>query len=68
MYTVDYAIDTIQGMKKQFATNFVSNELLRDTMLNMISAETAYAKQMVKSTEEVIALAKDQFNYFPTKK
>lgn len=68
MYTVDYAIDTIQGMKKQFATNFVSNEVLRDTMLNMIAAETAFAKQMVKGTEEVIALAKDQFNYFPTKK
>ena len=67
MYTVDYAIDTFQGMKKQFATNFVSNEILRDSMIDMINAETAFAKQMVKSAEEVVALARDQFAYFPTK-
>jgi hypothetical protein len=68
MYTVDYAIDTFQGMKKQFATTFVTNENLRETMINMINAETSFAKQMIKGTEEVFALAKDQFNYFPTKK
>lgn len=68
MYTVDYAIDTMQGFKKQFATNFVSNETLRETMIDMINAETAFAKQMAKSTEQVFALAKNQFSYFPTKK
>lgn len=68
MYTLDYTIDTIQGMKKQFATNFVSNEVLRDTMIDMINAETTFAKQVSKTVETSFNLAKEQFSYFPTKK
>jgi len=61
---MDYAIDAVQGMKKHFTSNFIINETLRNSILNMINAETTFAKQMVKSTEEVMIVTRDQFNQF----
>ena len=67
MYTVDTTIDTIQSIKKQFATNFVFNETMRSSVIEMIDAETVFAKQFAKTVETSVNLVKDKFNYFPSK-
>lgn len=67
MYTVDTTIDTIQSIKKQFATNFVFNETMRSSVIEMIDAETVFAKQFAKTVETSVSLVKDKFSYFPSK-
>lgn len=54
MFAIDTTIDTIQTGKKSFVNTFVTNESVKDAMINFIDAQTAYTKQATKATTDMI--------------
>ena len=53
MFAIDTTIDTIQTGKKSFVNTFVTNESVKDAMINFIDAQTAYTKAAVKAGTDV---------------
>ena len=60
MFTFDATIDAVQNGKKQFVNTFVTNQSIKDTLVNFVDAQTAYTKAAVKTgTETAASLAKE---------
>lgn len=53
MFTLDTAIDTVQGAKKEAIKTFVKNEEMAKTLTEFVDAQTAYTKEAVKATTDV---------------
>ena len=53
MFTLDTAIDTVQGAKKEAIKTFVKNEDIAKTLTEFVDAQTAYTKEAIKSTTDV---------------
>ena len=48
MFTADAIIDTVQTGKKTWVNTFVSNETVKDAMINFIDAQADYTKKAAK--------------------
>ena len=54
MFTVDTAIDTVQTVKKEAIKTFVKNENVAKSLNEFVDAQTAYTKEAVKATTDVV--------------
>ena len=52
MFTADAIIDTVQTGKKTFVSAFVTNEKVKDAMIDFIDAQADYTKKAVKVTTD----------------
>ena len=48
MFTFDATIDAVQNGKKQFVNTFVTNQAIKDTLVEFVDAQTAYTKSAIK--------------------
>ena len=55
-------IDTVQGAKTQFLKTFVTNEPVRKSLQSFVDAQTTFAKQVAKTSQEVAELATKECN------
>lgn len=49
MFTVDTIIDTVQTSKKTVVNTLVTNEVVKDTLIKFIDAQTDYTKKAMKT-------------------
>lgn len=54
MFTFDTAIDTVQTGKKTVVNTFVTNEAIKNAMIGFIDAQSAYTKQAVQATTDMV--------------
>ena len=54
MFTADAFIDTVQTSKKTWVNTFVSNETVKDAMINFIDAQADYTKKAAKVTTDAV--------------
>jgi len=54
MFTADAIIDTVQTGKKTFVNAFVTNEKVKDAMVEFIDAQADYTKKAVKVTTDAV--------------
>ena len=60
MFTFDATIDAVQTGKKQFVNTFVTNQAIKDTLVEFVDAQTAYTKSAVKAgTDSATTIAKE---------
>ena len=60
MFTFDATIDAVQNGKKQFVNTFVTNQAIKDTLVEFVDAQTAYTKSAVKAgTDSATNIAKE---------
>ena len=52
MFTFDATIDAVQNGKKQFVNTFVTNQAIKDTLVEFVDAQTAYTKSAVKAGQD----------------
>jgi len=50
MFTPDATIDAVQAAKKTFVNTVVTNEVIKDSMIKFIEAQTDYTKKAAKVT------------------
>jgi hypothetical protein len=50
MFTLDFAIDSVQNAKKTFVNTFVTNESFKAELVKLVDAQTEFAKGQVKTT------------------
>ncbi len=50
MFTLDFAIDSVQGAKKTFVNTFVSDAKFKAELIKLVDAQTEFAKGQVKTT------------------
>ena len=50
MFTLDFAIDSVQNAKKQFVNTFITNESFKKELTKLVDAQTEFAKGQVKTT------------------
>jgi hypothetical protein len=50
MFTPEYFIDSVQNAKKQAVNTLVVNEQIKKSLVELIDAQTTYAKTVVKNT------------------
>jgi hypothetical protein len=55
MFTADTIIDSIQVAKKEAVKTFVKNEDIAKSLIALVDAEAAFAKQTAKVTSEAAA-------------
>ena len=49
MFTFDATIEAVQNGKKQFVNTFVTNQAIKDTLVEFVDAQTAYTKSAIKA-------------------
>ena len=54
MFTADALIDTVQTGKKTFVNALVTNEKVKDAMIEFIDAQADYTKKAVKVTTDAV--------------
>lgn len=54
MFTADAIIDTVQTGKKTLVNVFVTNEKIKDAMVDFIDAQADYTKKAVKVTTDAM--------------
>ena len=60
MFTLDTTIDTVQTGKKTLVNTFVTNEAVKEALINFVDAQTAYTKEAVKAgTNAFTTVAKE---------
>ena len=60
MFTFDATIDAVQNGKKQFVNTFVTNQAIKDTLVEFVDAQTAYTKSALKAgTDSATTIAKE---------
>ena len=60
MFTFDATIDAVQNGKKQFVNTFVTNQAIKDTLVEFVDAQTAYTKSAIKAgTDSATNIAKE---------
>ena len=52
MFTTDAIIDTVQTGKKTWVNVFVTNESMKDAMINFIDNQSEYTKKAIKATTD----------------
>jgi hypothetical protein len=58
MFTADSVIDTVQNGKKQLVNTFVTNDSVKESLINLVETETNYTKNMFKlGTDTVTTLS-----------
>ena len=53
LQAINTTIDTIQGAKSTFVKTFVKDETIAKSLHSFVDAQTAFAKQVVKTTVDV---------------
>jgi hypothetical protein len=48
MFTADAIIDTVQTGKKTFVNTFVTNETVKEALINFVDAQADYTKKAAK--------------------
>ena len=63
MFHTDMAIDAIQNAKKTWLNTVVQNDEIKTPLAKFVDAQTAYTKQVVDSSMDVMnTVAKNMFN------
>lgn len=52
MFTADAIIDTVQTGKKTWVNVFITNEAMKDAMINFIDNQSEYTKKAIKATTD----------------
>ena len=52
MFTADAFIDAVQTGKKTWVNMFVTNDAMKDAMINFIENQSEYTKKAVKATTD----------------
>lgn len=60
MFSIDSAINTIENGNKQLIKTFVINQDAADIMTDLMTRNSAYAKEITKSATDVANLAMNQ--------
>lgn len=50
MFTLDFAIDSVQNAKKTFVNTFITDEKFKKELTKLVDAQTEFAKGQVKTT------------------
>ena len=50
MFTLDFAIDSVQNAKKTFVNTFVTDAKFKAELIKLVDAQTEFAKGQVKTT------------------
>lgn len=50
MFTPDALIDTVQNSKKQFVETFVTDKAIKQGLVEVINAQTEFAKTLAKNS------------------
>jgi hypothetical protein len=50
MFTLDFAIDSVQTAKKTFVETFVKDDKFKAELIKLVDAQTEFAKGQVKTT------------------
>ncbi len=50
MFTLDFAIDSVQNAKKTFVNTFVTDDKFKAELIKLVDAQTEFAKGQVKTT------------------
>lgn len=53
MFTFDATIDAVQTGKKTFVNTFVTNETVKEAMIDFIENQTEYTKKAFKATSDM---------------
>ena len=53
MFTFDATIDAVQTSKKTFVNTFVTNETVKEAMLDFIENQSEYTKKAFKATSDM---------------
>ena len=56
MFTADALIDTVQTGKKTFVNTFVTNEAVKEAMVNFVDTQAEYTKKAVKVGQDTAAV------------
>ena len=56
MFTADAIIDTVQNGKKTFVNTFVTNEAVKEAMVNFVDTQAEYTKKAVKVGQDTAAV------------
>jgi len=54
MFTADALIDTVQTGKKTFVNTFVTNETVKEALINFVDAQAEYTKKAAKVGQDTI--------------
>lgn len=68
LQSINTSIDAIQGAKSTFVNTFVSNEALKKPLQTYIDSQTAFAKNVAKSTNDFFTTVGQSFAAFDVKK
>jgi hypothetical protein len=55
MFTADAIIDTVQTGKKTFVNTFVTNETVKEALVNFVDAQAEYTKKAVKVGQDTVS-------------
>ena len=50
MFTLDFAIDSVQNAKKTFVNTFITDDKFKKELTKLVDAQTEFAKGQVKTT------------------
>jgi hypothetical protein len=50
MFTLDFAIDSVQNAKKTFVNTFITDDKFKTELNKLVDAQTEFAKGQVKTT------------------
>jgi hypothetical protein len=56
MFTADAVIDTVQTGKKTMVNTFVTNQAIKDAMIQFIEAQAEYTKKAVKAGTDTLTV------------
>lgn len=65
---VNSFIDTVQGAKSTFVKTFVQHEGIAKSLQSFIDAQTKFAKEVVKTSTDVVTQATEELSKFDAKK
>jgi len=55
MFTADSIIDTVQTSKKTFINTFVTNDVVKEALINFVDAQGEYTKKAAKIGTDTFA-------------
>jgi len=64
MFAVDTFIDTVQGAKKYFVSNFVTDKEIQKPLNAFVDTQTAFVKQIVETNKALSDQALATFEKF----
>jgi len=64
MFATDTFIDTVQGAKKYFVNNFITDKEIQKPLNAFVDSQTEFAKQVVQTNKDLATQAFSAFEKF----